>query len=487
MKKIYQVVIFIMLTAVFNICVSSCSSSDDYSSPIKGKTVSDVTFEWSQGTSTITIGDADLTGFEIKSYEPWCIVSAQGKNLNISVQTNITYDERQARVEVTDPGDQSTVSFMVVQKQYDDILLEKRSYAVPEDGGEISVNLKSNIKYDINIPADASWLTVASKSSTRGLENSTIVLKASKNDSGDERKAWVELTNKSLNITQKFSINQDFTPSVSLDIDEIEVDEAGGEIQVSVTSNTSINTSYSDDWLSNGGREETGGFNFIQKIKVSALPKNSGSRNAKVEFSDKLGKWNISKVVIIKQVKNLSIIDSDVKLYVGDSYTLNVVNNTGASLSWKSSNTSVATVNNSGKVTGVSKGSATITVTSADGTCSDNIDISVIDFSDQLSYFCNAGFESIVTSLGAWSGYFVSCQLSNNSKKDIILNKCDVYKGSTYIDTQNLNSELKAGSSETVKLRSKTGINGSYTFVWSYSLNGKSYTLRCESPVFYAY
>jgi len=29
MKKIYQVVIFIMLTAVFNICVSSCSSSDD--------------------------------------------------------------------------------------------------------------------------------------------------------------------------------------------------------------------------------------------------------------------------------------------------------------------------------------------------------------------------------------------------------------------------------------------------------------------------
>jgi hypothetical protein len=307
-----------MLTAVFNICVSSCSSSDDYSSPIKGKTVSDVTFEWSQGTSTITIGDADLTGFEIKSYEPWCIVSAQGKNLNISVQTNITYDERQARVEVTDPGDQSTVSFMVVQKQYDDILLEKRSYAVPEDGGEISVNLKSNIKYDINIPADASWLTVASKSSTRGLENSTIVLKASKNDSGDERKAWVELTNKSLNITQKFSINQDFTPSVSLDIDEIEVDEAGGEIQVSVTSNTSINTSYSDDWLSNGGREETGGFNFIQKIKVSALPKNSGSRNAKVEFSDKLGKWNISKVVIIKQVKSLSIIDSDVKLYVGE-------------------------------------------------------------------------------------------------------------------------------------------------------------------------
>jgi hypothetical protein len=295
------------------------------------------------------------------------------------------------------------------------------------------------------------------------------------------------LTNTASGVSSELTVKQDLTPAVSIDTDEFQMDEFGGEVEVTVTSNIAIDVKYFEDWVSNAGTTEKGDFGFVQKIKVSPLPSNMGSRTAKVEFTDKLGKWNISKVVTIKQIKSLSIKDSDVEIYIGDSYTLNVVNNTGASLSWKSSNTSVATVNNSGKVTGVGKGSATITVTSADGKCSDNIKISVIDFSDQLSYFCNAGFESIVTSSGAWSGYFVSCRLTNKSKKNIILNKCDVYKGSTYIDTQNLNSELKAGSSETVKLRSKTGINGSYTFVWSYSLNGKSYTLRCESPVFYAY
>ena len=484
MKKVFQAVVFIMLATVFNMSVSSCSS-DDYSSPIKGKTVNDVTFESSQSTNSITIGDADLTGFTVTSSETWCVATAQGKHLNITVQPNTTYGERQATIMVADPGDQSVVSFKIIQKQNDAILIDGKTFNVPEAGGDVTVKVQSNVKYQLEIPSSASWLT--SKAATRALENSTIVLSATANNSGDEREATVKLTNTASGTSSQFTVKQELTPAVSIDTDEFQMDEFGGDVEVTVTSNIAIDVKFSDDWVSSAGTTEKGDFSFVQKIKVAPLPSSENSRTATITFADKLGKWNIAKVVTIKQIKSLSIKDSDVELYIGDSYTLNVDNNTGASLSWKSSNTSVATVNNNGKVTGVGKGSATITVTSADKAYSDNIVISVIDISDQLSYFCNAGFESVVTSSGAWSGYFVSCQLSNKSKKDIILNKCDVYKGSTYIDTDNLNSELKAGSSKTVKLRSKTGINGSYTFVWSYTFNGKSYTLKCVSPVFYAY
>ena len=476
MKKSFQVVIFIMLAAVFNLSVSSCSS-DDYSSPIKGKTVSDVTFESSQNTNSITIGDADLTGFTITSSETWCVATAQGKNLNITVQPNTTYSDRQATITITDPGDQSVVSFKILQKQNNAIETEGGVYTVSEEGGEIKVNIKSNVKYEVNIPSDASWLTVASKSSTRGLEKSTLVLKASKNDSGDERKAVVELSYKSISTPVEVYVEQGFKPSVSLDVDEFEIDEAGGEIQVSVSSNTSLDTSYSEDWISSGGREETGGFNFIQKIRVSALPSNISSRTAKVEFSDKLGKWNISKVVTIKQTKSLAIKDTDVEILIGKSHTLEVINNTGSSLSWKSSNTSVATVNNNGKVTGVSKGTATITVTTADGKYSAQCTVKIIDITGLITAKPGGGSIMMLNDLIQY-GSKLSWFFINNSPETVRLKSLQLVDGVNGSEGNIMSVETNVAAGESAGYTTTIGLLGIHAPVtcrFRYEYNGKEY------------
>ena len=375
MKKIYQVVIFIMLTAVFNICVSSCSSSDDYSSPIKGKTVSDVTFESSQGTNSVTIGDADLSGFIIKSSETWCVATAQGKNLNITVQPNTTYSERHATITVTDPSDQSVVSFKILQKQNDAILIDGKTFNVPEAGGDVTIKVQSNVKYQMEIPSSASWLT--SKATTRALENSTIVLSATANNSGDEREATVKLTNTASGVSSQFTVKQDLTPVVSIDTDEFQIDEFGGEVEVAVNSNIAIDVKFSDDWISSAGTTAKGDFGFVQKIKVAKLTGSESSRTANVVFTDKLGKWDIKKTVTFKQTKSLSIQDDDIEINVGDSYSLKLINNIGGSVKWSSSNTSIATVDNDGKVKGVGGGTATITVTSADGKYSDKVNVTV--------------------------------------------------------------------------------------------------------------
>ncbi len=70
-------------------------------------------------------------------------------------------------------------------------------------------------------------------------------------------------------------------------------------------------------------------------------------------------------------VSGVSVTPSSVSIKVGQTAYLSASvkpsNASNKSVSWKSSNTSVATVNNSGVVTAKSKGSATITVKTADG------------------------------------------------------------------------------------------------------------------------
>ena len=477
MKNYFHSVIFIMLIAIVNISVSSCSK-DDYSSPIKGKTVADLTFESSQSSNSITIGDADFTNFTIKSSETWCVASAQGKSLNITVQPNTTYGERQATITVTDPGDQSVVSFKVLQKQNDAILIDGSTFNVPETGGDVTIKVQSNVKYQIEIPSSASWLT--NKAATRALENSTISLSAAANNSGDEREAIIKLTNTASGVSSQFTVKQGLTPAVSIDVDEIQMDEFGGEVEVSVTSNVAIDVKFSDDWISSAGTTAKGDFGFVQKIKVSALPSSENSRTAKVTFIDKLGKWNISKVVTVKQIKSLDIKDGDQEIYVGESYSLNLTNNVGGEISWKSSNTSVATVDKDGKVTGISKGMATISASTSDGKYTDEIVITVVDISSKLS--CSWSVSSI--QVGGWKQQSIGCTVKNGSKYSIVLTKCSIYKDGKLLNSTtdaSLLGEVKAGESKGISINNVVNATSLY-FLWEYTFNGKAYTYKCDAP-----
>ena len=175
MRTIKYFIVCVIAT-IASLCVTSCSK--EYSSPLKGQVVKDLTFESSQSSNTVTIADADLTGFTIKSSELWCTASTKGKVLTVTVQSNDTYEERQATVTVTDPGDQTTITFKVLQKQNDAILIDGSTFVVPEEGGDISVKVQSNVDYKVEIPASDTWLKLSTRASTRGLVSSTIILTA---------------------------------------------------------------------------------------------------------------------------------------------------------------------------------------------------------------------------------------------------------------------------------------------------------------------
>ena len=353
-----------MIATMVSILVTSCSK--EYSSPLKGQVVKDLTFESSQSSKSVTIADADLTGFTIKSSELWCTAAAQGKVLSVTVRENDTYDDRQATITVTDPGDQTTITFKVMQKQNDAILIDGSTFVVPEEGGDINIKIQSNVNYEVEIPASATWLTKSTRASTRGLVSSTIVLTAEKNNSGEEREAIVTFIDKESGVSSKITIKQSLTPYIEVDKDQITLSEDGDlnftqklkiaknnsgdergavvtfenknyrlisnisikqsltpyieieknqislseneqEIEIVVKSNISVKTTITNDWITDIGIENNGDFNYTQKLKVSAF---SGrvSRSAVVTFKSQSYKWNLKKEATITQTKEIKYV-----------------------------------------------------------------------------------------------------------------------------------------------------------------------------------
>lgn len=473
--KVFKFITTCVIVTVTSFFVTSCSK--DYSSPLNGQVVNDLTFESSQSSNSISVGGVDLSGFTTSSSESWCTAVAYGTNLTVTVQANDTYDERKAFVTIIDPEDQTTISFRVLQKQNDAIKIDGSTFSVPEEGGNLSIKVQSNVNYEVEIPESASWLKVSTRAATRGLASSTIDLTAEKNNTGDEREAIVKVTNSDSKITSQFTVKQELTPYITIDKEVFDMDELGGEVNITVTSNIAVDVQFSENWISSAGTTENGDFNFVQKIKVDPFANNGqDKRSATITFKDKLGKWNLSQVVTVNETQSLLFNKQEVDILIEKTQKLEVVNNTDQSLSWASSNTSVATVDNNGVVTGVAKGSATITVTTADGKHSAKCKVTVKDITEFIQVE-ETGMSGTLTTGYIHGGSSLRWKFSNNSPEAVILKTmklCDAKVNfSYYLDINNL---VSAGSSETHTITlGSIGLNAPAKCICTYEYNGKIY------------
>lgn len=106
--------------------------------------------------------------------------------------------------------------------------------------------------------------------------------------------------------------------------------------------------------------------------KVTAVSK--GMATIKATAKDGSGKYASCSVIVIRPVSSIRLNNSSLVLYRGTSNVTETLTATvtpsdasNTTVSWTSSNTSVAMVSSSGVITGKAKGTATITVTAKDG------------------------------------------------------------------------------------------------------------------------
>ncbi|MFL0247324.1 cell wall-binding repeat-containing protein [Candidatus Clostridium stratigraminis] len=124
----------------------------------------------------------------------------------------------------------------------------------------------------------------------------------------------------------------------------------------------------------------------VIKVDDTGLVSAVGPGNASITVTTVDGRYTASCNITVNpiNVASVSLNKTTDTLIVGDTDTLTAKitpdNATNQAVTWKSSNTSIATVDNTGKVTAVGVGTATITATSEDGnkTASCTVDVNPI-------------------------------------------------------------------------------------------------------------
>jgi len=257
MKKQLLYLLLGIVATSFTAC-----SNDSYTSRLNELIIEDMTFTSDQSTKTLSFRHEDLSSYECKSSEEWCVAEFDVANskLTVSVKANETYDPRTATITLADKINGTLRAFTVTQEQTNSIIFDQSSYDVPMEGGNIAVNMKSNVKYEVTIPSDCDWISLAPEAAkSRGLEESTFTLVVKENTSYKERTALITVANKSTGVSGKITVRQPFNPVLNADNKAFEVAMEGGNVTINMESNVNYDVVIPEDcnWVTRAKASDT--------------------------------------------------------------------------------------------------------------------------------------------------------------------------------------------------------------------------------------
>lgn len=115
--------------------------------------VSDLVFETKGGEKEFTVYcNSDWT---VTNESEWCKTNVtQGNGNGKIIVTAGVYSEMEDRnTNLTVKAGDITKILTVTQKSGDAIILSKDKFDIPEEGGKVTVEVKSNIQYEVSIPS----------------------------------------------------------------------------------------------------------------------------------------------------------------------------------------------------------------------------------------------------------------------------------------------------------------------------------------------
>ena len=391
--------------------------------------------------------------------------------LKLVISESEEYDSRTATIKIKDANSELEESIVITQAARGGLLIvPQKEYHLSSASQELTVELSSNFDITVEMP-EVDWIQEA-KSRTRGMSTHTLKFTIAENNDFSSRTAKIRVYDNKSSVSEDISITQSEKQVLEIDNKEFSFDENGGEFTVTVTSNVDYQIKVNADWITKANTRSlnTNSYTF----RVSAMTDNV-SRQGIVTFSNE--KSGLSVDVAVNQKRFLYFDYTELTMMEGGSQQLSFTNNSGQSVKWSSSNNAVAQVDNSGKVTAVGKGTAIITVQTADGKNSSKCTITVKDITDFISARAGGGAVSMINDLiqyGSSLGWF----FINNSTETVRLKSMQLVDGVTNREgnIMDVNVDVAAGSSvgytTTIGL---LGIHAPVTCRFRYEYKGKEY------------
>lgn len=245
---------------------------------------------------------------------PWCTVAPTSGNagshtIKVTTTPNETYDDRS--VTVTLKAGTEVKSFVVSQKQKDAILLTNDKFEVDQEGGTVTVEVKSNVSYTATIGEECKdW--IKESNSTRALSTTTKSYTVAMNEDGKKREGSIIFSDGSL--TETVHIYQAGGSIILLSQNDCHVSASGEEITVELRSNCDYEVVMpSVDWIK---ETMTRGMSS-HTLHYTVAPNDSyDGRKTEIIYRDKSDS-SIADTLTILQAQKDAIIISEKEVKVG--------------------------------------------------------------------------------------------------------------------------------------------------------------------------
>ena len=400
--------------------------------------------------------------------------------LKFKVTQNDDYNTRSAKIKIYDKNSNQSEDIVINQASIGaKLILDTKTFSINSDKQDLDIEVKSNFDYNIDFQG-SSWVKQRS-ANTRGVTSRLLRLTIDENKTYDARTANIKLYDKNSEASELITITQGAKGGIEIPQKSFSLDELGGEITLAVNSNVDYKLTINDDWIKEA--QKTRGLESHEHTLTIAPLDDGTEREGTITVSN--DELNYSETITIKQ-NNTFYFEGDKtgEVLIGKEKKLTVKNLTKQDVEWSSSDTSIATVEN-GTVKGISKGSATITVKTADGKHTANYVIKVCEITDMISVK-GKGSVSLDSDL-IKPGSNLTWTFKNNSPVKVTLKSMQLI-GNESGETGNeiyVNEDVNADSSV-----SKTTTIGSPGFhlpvkcIFIFVYNGKEYSIEAvyEKP-----
>lgn len=182
------------------------------------------------------------------------------------------------------------------------ILLSKGEYTVSANGETISVDIKSNIEYGVQMP-DVDWITEVV---TRGMSSHSLQYNISPNEEYDNRSAEIIFYDKNSDLKETLKVTQAQKDALVISEKNISIAKEGGVVGIKVNTNVDIDvqipTEYS--WVT---LVETRSLD--EKSVSLAIEENTSQVERRATITITNERNTVSETVIITQEGNIVIVE----------------------------------------------------------------------------------------------------------------------------------------------------------------------------------
>ena len=324
----------------------------------------------------------------------WLSATISEQKVIFKAKVNNGQDKREARVTLYYPnGNNSATSdntlhltFLLTQEGRKLLSIDKQKLEVSYEEQKVKLTVTSNVKYQITTPG--SWVTCQMTPIDELTEE--LLLSFTENKTEEVREGALKLTSGSLEASVQ--LKQLTNPAIKVNYETLTFDKEGGSFNLMVTTLTpTYKITKKGSWIEVGKQQRQGLGQFYHTVNVKSFEGTGPLRKDTIVLST----GTQSARVIITQHKYFYLTESTKEVEVGSAFQLRYVNHTSNDVTWKSANTSLATVSSDGFVQTLKRGKVTITASIGAfekvADYKDNCVVNIIDVTDKVGVVRGAG------------------------------------------------------------------------------------------------